>query len=78
MLLTDELTEFNFAQNGVSWSIAADFDTYELPYRTLPIDQWKMPTPITIKTEDGVCKYSRGGIGRFSGDDVGKKGQHGV
>ena len=55
LLLTDELTEFNFAQNGVSWSIAADFDTYELPYRTLPIDQVEdANTPITMKTEDGV------------------------
>lgn len=33
LTLTDELTEFRFAEDGTSWSIAGSFETYELPYR---------------------------------------------
>ncbi len=38
LFVMDELTEFNLAQNGTSWSIPASFETYELLYRTLPLD----------------------------------------
>lgn len=33
LTVTDELTEFRFAEDGTSWSIAGSFETYELPYR---------------------------------------------
>ncbi len=55
LFVMDELTEFNLAQNGTSWSIPASFETYELLYRTLPLDQVENAnTPITFKTESGV------------------------
>ncbi len=55
LFVMDELTEFNLAQNGTSWSIPASFETYELLYRTLPLDQvGNANTPMTFKTESGV------------------------
>ncbi len=55
VFVMDELTEFNIAQNGTSWSIPASFETYELLYRTLPLDKVENAnTPITFKTESGV------------------------
>lgn len=55
LLITDELTTFNLAQGGTSWSIPANFETYELLYRTLPLDSLKdANTPMTFKTGDGV------------------------
>ena len=36
LTVTDELTEFRFAEDGVSWSIPGNFNTYELLYRELP------------------------------------------
>ena len=47
LLLMDEYTSFNIAEDGTSWSIPAEFNTYELLYRTLPLSlfihpkQWK-------------------------------------
>ena len=53
--ITNELTAFNLAKNGTSWSIPANFETYELLYRTLPLDSLKdANTPMTFKTSDGV------------------------
>lgn len=53
--LTDELTEFNFATDGTSWSIPGNFETYELEYRTLPIAQVAdANTPFTFRTNSGV------------------------
>lgn len=37
LTVTDELTGFCFAQDGDSWTIPANFDTYELLYRKLPL-----------------------------------------
>lgn len=37
LTVTDELTEFRFAEDGVSWSIPGNFNTYELLYRELPV-----------------------------------------
>lgn len=55
VLVMDELTEFNFADDAMSWSIPANFDTYELEYRTLPLSEVKTAnTPITFKTENGL------------------------
>jgi len=39
ILVTDELTAFNIAQDGTSWSIPANYDTYELLYRTQPVSR---------------------------------------
>lgn len=53
--ITDELTEFSLAQGGVSWSIPANFDTYELEYRTLALsDVNDANTPFTFKTDSGL------------------------
>ncbi len=55
VIITDELTSFNIKENGTSWSIPADFDTYELLYRTLPLNEVKNAnTPFTFKTESGI------------------------
>ncbi len=55
LFVMDELTAFNLAQDGISWSIPADFDTYELLYRTLPISQVdNANTPMTFKTQTGI------------------------
>lgn len=55
LLLTNELTAFNLAQDGTSWSIPASFETYELLYRTLPLSRVDHAnTPITFKTESGL------------------------
>ena len=51
----DELTSFNLAQDGKSWSIPASFETYELLYRTLPVSKVdNANTPMTFKTDNGV------------------------
>ena len=51
IILTDELTTFNIKENGVSWSIPASFETYELLYRTLPLNEVEdANTPFTFKT----------------------------
>lgn len=50
ILITDELTAFNIAQDGTSWSIPASYETYELLYRTLPISSIdNANTPMTFK-----------------------------
>lgn len=51
VFVMDELTEFNIVQNGLSWSIPASFETYELLYRTLPISEIETAnTPMTFKS----------------------------
>ena len=51
ILVTDELTAFNIAQDGISWSIPANYDTYELLYRTQPVSRTdNANTPMTFKT----------------------------
>lgn len=54
--ITDELTEFNFAEPHKSWSIHADkTNYYEGLYRKLPLDSiGRASTPVTIKTSDGL------------------------
>ena len=55
LLLMDEYTSFNLAENGTSWSIPAEFNTYELLYRTLPLSEMKdANTPMTFKTQSGI------------------------
>ena len=51
IILTNELTSFNIKGDGTSWSIPASFETYELLYRTLPLDEVdNANTPFTFKT----------------------------
>ena len=55
LLLMDEYTSFNIAEDATSWSIPAEFNTYELLYRTMLLSE--MPdanTPMTFKTKSGV------------------------
>lgn len=48
--LTDEHTMFRFAQDGLSWSIDGNYDTYELPYREQPISAVaRANTPFTFR-----------------------------
>ena len=55
VIITDELTSFNIKENGTSWSIPADFDSYEHLYRTLPINEIEdANTPFTFMTEGGI------------------------
>jgi alpha-glucosidase len=52
--IINELTEFNFAQNGTAWSIPANFDSYEMLYRTIKLSEVAdANTPITIKLDGG-------------------------
>ena len=47
----DELTGFRFADDATTWSIPADFDSYEKDYRTLPVDSVAdANTPFTFLT----------------------------
>lgn len=53
--LMNELTEFNIAQDGTAWSIPANFESYEMLYKTTAVAEVKdANTPITIKTEKGT------------------------
>lgn len=55
LTVTDELTEFRLPEDALSWSIAGSFETYELPYRELPVAQVAdANTPFTFRTADGV------------------------
>ena len=55
LVITDELTQFNFAQDGNSWSIPAHFDSYEQEYRELGLSELdNANTPMTFKTDDGL------------------------
>lgn len=54
VFITDELTEFNLADDGMSWSIPASFDSYELLYQEQPVSKVKdANTPITFRTKNG-------------------------
>ncbi|MGQ1929735.1 glycoside hydrolase family 97 protein [Ornithobacterium rhinotracheale] len=50
VFITNELTEFNFAQDGTSWAIPANYETYELEYKKQNIsDLESANTPVTFK-----------------------------
>ena len=52
LTVTDELTEFRFAEDGVSWSIPGNFNTYELLYRELPVSAVENAnTPFTFRAD---------------------------
>lgn len=51
----DELTRFDFARDGKSWTIHSSFDTYEILYKEQPISRVENAnTPATFRTEDGI------------------------
>lgn len=51
--VTDESTEFRFARDGVTWTIPSNFETYELPYRKLPLGELSdANTPATFRIGD--------------------------
>lgn len=55
ILIKEESTAFRLAENGISWSIPANFDTYELNYTEQPLNEVKTAnTPFTFKTHSGV------------------------
>lgn len=55
LIITDELSQFNFTPKGESWSIPGNFETYELEYRHIPIDEvTDANTPFTFRTDAGV------------------------
>ncbi len=55
LVVTDECTEFRFAEDGTSWTIPANFETYELLYRTLPLHELEdANTPATFRTAGGL------------------------
>lgn len=55
VVITDELTTFNFAEDGTAWAIYAAWDTYELEYRTIPISKIdNANTPMTFRYNNGM------------------------
>lgn len=53
--VTDELTRFNFASDATSWSIPADFNSYEHLYRKMPLSRLQdANTPVTMKFADNL------------------------
>ena len=55
VVITDELTQFNIAQDGVSWSIPVHFDSYEQEYRKMRLSELEdANTPMTFRTDDGL------------------------
>lgn len=54
IIIMDEYTEFNFSEDFTSWSIPANFDSYEFLYRKLPLSQLENAnTPLTMKSASG-------------------------
>ena len=55
LTLMGEKTEFRFAEDGTSWTIPANFETYELNYRELPLKEVADGnTPFTFRTATGT------------------------
>jgi len=53
--LMNEITEFNFAKEATAWSIPANFESYEMLYRTSQLSEVKdANTPLTFRTETGI------------------------
>lgn len=52
VIVRDELTEFAFARSAMSWAIPANFDTYELEYRNVAVDDvTDANTPFTFEVD---------------------------
>lgn len=55
LVVTGERTGFRFASDGDSWSIVADFESYEKPYRPLRLSAVDSAnTPMTLRTDEGL------------------------
>ncbi|MBD3349646.1 MAG: glycoside hydrolase family 97 protein [Candidatus Eisenbacteria bacterium] len=53
--IADELTEFRFAGDHTTWSIRADYESYEHLYREMPLSELGAAnTPVTMLTDDGL------------------------
>lgn len=53
LTVMDELTQFRFAEDGASWSIEGNFETYELPYREQAVSAvGSANTPFTFRVGD--------------------------
>jgi len=56
VLISDEKTDFIFAEDAKTWSIPADYDSYEHLYRNLPLSQTvAVNTPVTLELKNGTC-----------------------
>ncbi|AUC83817.1 alpha-glucosidase [Polaribacter sp. ALD11] len=54
LLITQELTEFNFVKNHSGWYIPANFESYETLYKNASLNEIESAnTPITLETEAG-------------------------
>ena len=55
LFITDELTQFNIATDGDSWSIPANFDSYEQEYRQMKLSELEdANTPMTFRLDGGL------------------------
>ena len=55
LFITDELTQFNIASDGDSWSIPANFDSYEQEYRQMKLSELEdANTPMTFRLDGGL------------------------
>ncbi len=55
LFITNELTEFNFVEEAASWSIPANFDSYEFLYRSQSLSAIdNANTPMTFHTFSGI------------------------
>lgn len=55
LLLENEMTEFNFAEDFTAWWIPNNWDSYEQLYQTTPISQVSgVNTPVTLRTSEGI------------------------
>ncbi|MCF0165576.1 MAG: glycoside hydrolase family 97 protein [Bacteroidales bacterium] len=53
--IVNEDTHFCFAQQATTWTLPANYETYELQYRVLPLSELQeSQTPMTFRTESGV------------------------
>lgn len=53
--ITNEKTEFHLAQDGKAWTTPANFDSYELLYKTTKISEVKdANTPATFQLDNGI------------------------
>ncbi len=54
-VIVSEMTRFRFPGNPVTWSIPANYDSYEQLYRRMPLDELGAAnTPITLELENGT------------------------
>ncbi len=53
--ITEEVTEFRFAGDHTTWSIRADYDSYEHLFREMPLSELSTAnTPVTMRTDSGL------------------------